>query len=104
MYQAAEDLNVVCPRTNDIEPRSGERQNVRPEDTSDALDLYTYVEKIHLSILHVCADTYWFLEVHEKKAETITALLDGWSESLALELQELTFLTDGESLRNSLFM
>jgi len=50
-------------------------------------------------------DTYRCLEVHEKKAETVTALLDVWSESLGLELLELTFVTDREeSFRNSLLM
>jgi hypothetical protein len=36
------------------------------------------------------------LEVDENKVQTITALLDVRSESLGLELLELTFLTDRE--------
>lgn len=113
MLKAAEDLNVIWPDiSEDIREYLGDcgcamsknnrrkskkwgtSEAVLPEDTSYALDLYTYSGKIYLSIVHLSTDTYWCLEVHEKKAETITALLDVWSESLGLEFHELTFLTD----------
>ena len=37
-----------------------------PDETSYALDLYTYVGKIYLSILHLKSESFWSLEVPEK--------------------------------------
>jgi hypothetical protein len=71
----------------------GTKEAVLPVHTSYALGLYSYAGKIRLSILHLSADTYWCLTVHEKKAETITALLDVLSESLGVEFLELAFHT-----------
>jgi hypothetical protein len=44
----------------------------------------------------VNSDTYWSSEFQKKKDETITELLDAWSESLGLQLREITFVTEEE--------
>ena len=78
----------------DIREYLGTSEAILPEDTSYALDLYTYSGNTYLSMSELRADTYWCLEAHEKNAETITILVEEWSESLDLELHELGFLTD----------
>ena len=89
-----ETVAVLCRRRIEVDQKNG-----------------AYLKLFHQRILlihHTCIltlenipfdsgfefDTYGCLEVHEKKAENITALLDVWSEPLGLDLHELTFLTD----------
>ena len=121
MIKCAEDMNVTWPYiTEDIREYLsdcgcavtknnqrtcvswGKPEALLPDETSYALDLYTYAGKIYLSILHLKSESLWSLEVPEKTAEVITDLLVVWAESLGLDLSELTFLTDREdSLPNS---
>jgi len=69
----------------------GTPEAVLPEDTSYALNVNTYSGKTYLLILQLSTDTYWCLEVHEKKAEPTTiTVLEVWSESLGLELTSLS--------------
>ena len=58
--------------------------------------------KTYLLIVQ-CTDTYWCLEVHEKKGETITTLLDVWFNVLVWSYMNSHFLLTGEgNLRNAL--
>jgi hypothetical protein len=60
------DCGCAMPKKNRRKSKKwGTTEAVLPEDTSYALDLYTYSGKIYLSILHLSTDTYCCLEVHE---------------------------------------
>ena len=77
MLKASEDMSVTWPNiSEDIRKYLG--------DCSCAMSKNTR---------RLNTDTYWCLEANKEKAETITTLLEVWSESLGLELHELTFLT-----------
>jgi hypothetical protein len=71
-----------------------------------ALDLYTFGNISYLSILKVSSNEYWCIPVAEKTAEEITSILQCWSDSLGLQLNDLSFLTDrgGEFAELSIFV
>jgi hypothetical protein len=64
------------------------------DPNSYALDLYTWKNKVYLSILSLVTDKFWSILIEDHSSDAVVGALMSWSEAYNFNLSKLVFLTD----------